>query len=76
MSKDIWDEAPKLADKILSSMTDDEILELVEDSFGMWHDYPKDWLMKLREGKLQLVSTPLQKPDPYLSILGISEEEL
>jgi hypothetical protein len=36
----------------LSKMTKAEKWKLVEQSFGMWEDYPEDWLDKLREGTL------------------------
>jgi len=36
----------------LSKMSRVEKWKLVEESFGMWEDYPQDWLDKIRKGIL------------------------
>jgi hypothetical protein len=38
--------------KKLSKMSRVEKWKLVEESFGMWEDYPQDWLDKIRKGIL------------------------
>lgn len=38
----------------LSNMTSAEKWELIEKSFGMWSDYPDDWLDNLRSGNLKI----------------------
>ena len=57
----------------LSNMTSAEKWELIEKSFGMWSDYPDDWLGNLRSGnlKIQGISNsiseyPVRKVKAYL----------
>lgn len=46
------DERVEQVKEMLSKMSRAEKWKLVEESFGMWEDYPQDWLDKLREGNL------------------------
>lgn len=39
--------------KRLSEMSHAEKWEIVRESFGMWEDYPKDWLDNIRSGNLR-----------------------
>ena len=38
-------------DAELAMLSQPEKWKLVEESFGMWADYPADWLDRLRSGK-------------------------
>lgn len=44
------DDRVKEARKKLAKMTKAQKWKLIEESFGMWKDYPEDWLERVREG--------------------------
>ena len=44
------DDRVKEARKKLAKMTKAQKWKLIEESFGMWKDYPEDWLERIREG--------------------------
>lgn len=46
------DERIKEARKKLAKMSMAKKWELVRKGYGMWEDYPEDWLERLREGTL------------------------
>jgi len=45
------DDKVKEARKKLARMSKAQKWKLIEESFGMWKDYPEDWLERIREGK-------------------------
>jgi hypothetical protein len=46
----------KKAKDELNKMSRTEKWKLVEESFGMWENYPPDWLEKLKKGNLSLIN--------------------
>jgi len=48
------DERIKEVKKILSKMSKNDKWKLVKESFGMWENYPQDWIEKLRKGILKI----------------------
>ena len=46
------DERIREAREKLKKMSMDKRWKLIEESYGMWEDYPEDWLERLREGTL------------------------
>lgn len=47
------DDRIKRARERLEKMSKAEKWELIRKSYGMWEDYPEDWLEKLRSGSLE-----------------------
>ena len=50
-----FEERMKLAKQKLAKMSDEEKWKLIEESYGMWENYPEDWLKKMREGTLPVI---------------------
>ncbi len=48
------DERIKEVKDKLSKMSRDDKWKLVKESFGMWENYPQDWIEKLRKGILNI----------------------
>jgi len=44
------DDKVKEAQKKLAKMSKAQKWKLIEESFGMWKDYPQNWLERIREG--------------------------
>lgn len=42
----------KAARAKIKRMNGEEKWQLIEESFGMWEDYPENWLTRMREGTL------------------------
>jgi len=39
-------------EKEIKGMTEEERWGLIMESFGMWEDYPEDWLERMRRGEI------------------------